>query len=377
MDVPTGTITLTWGALTNYDAPTAPAPKTLTKDGIVTFSGDYQRQAGTVCMAGIPATAGWSFTDGDGEPHAGAGPQCVNNVPTGSIMVTWSDLANYDAPANPSAQPLIKNGTISFSEAYIRHTGTVQVQVTPALASWSFADGDGATHSGTGSQVLSGMPTGLIVLTWYDLTNYTTPSPNPDSGILVENGTLTLSGEYTRNTGTVEISVTPSSAPWSFLDGDGVEHMGSGNSILNDIPTGQITLTWGQVTGYLLPEENPITKTLGLDETVLFAVEYAQIPSHSADQNGDGVINLTELLRVIQFFNIRGFHCVTPPGSSEDGYLPGAGGDQSCAAHASDYAPHDWQINLTELLRLIQFFNMRGYHACPELSTEDGFCPGP
>jgi hypothetical protein len=97
---------------------------------------------------------------------------------------------------------------------------------------------------------------------------------------------------------------------------------------------------------------------------------------HSADQNSDGVINLTELLRVIQFFNIRGFHCVTPPDTSEDGFLPGAGGDQSCAPHASDYAPQDWQINLTELLRLIQFFNIRSYHPCPGVGTEDGFCPG-
>jgi hypothetical protein len=104
--------------------------------------------------------------------------------------------------------------------------------------------------------------------------------------------------------------------------------------------------------------------------------EGAEPGSHTADQNGDGVINLTELLRVIQFFNIRGFHCVTPPETSEDGFLPGAGEDQTCAPHASDYAPQDWQINLTELLRLIQFFNVRDYHDCPGLGTEDGFCPG-
>ena len=104
--------------------------------------------------------------------------------------------------------------------------------------------------------------------------------------------------------------------------------------------------------------------------------EGQEYTTHSADQNGDGVINLTELLRVIQFFNMRGFHCVTLPESSEDGFLPGAGGDQTCSPHASDYNLQDWQINLTELLRLIQFFNMRGYHACPGSGTEDGFCPG-
>jgi hypothetical protein len=97
---------------------------------------------------------------------------------------------------------------------------------------------------------------------------------------------------------------------------------------------------------------------------------------HAADQDCNGVINLTELLRVIQFFNIRGYHCVTPPDVSEDGYLPGSGTDYACVPHASDYLPQDWAINLTELLRLIQFFNIRGYHACPGLGTEDGYCPG-
>jgi hypothetical protein len=97
---------------------------------------------------------------------------------------------------------------------------------------------------------------------------------------------------------------------------------------------------------------------------------------HSADQNGDGAINLTELLRVIELFNLHGLHCATPPASTEDGYAPGPGGDQGCPPHASDYSPQDWQINLTELLRLIQIYNMRGYHACPADGTEDGYCPG-
>jgi DNA-binding beta-propeller fold protein YncE len=95
---------------------------------------------------------------------------------------------------------------------------------------------------------------------------------------------------------------------------------------------------------------------------------------HSGDQNRDQVVSLTELLRVIQFFNLGGLHC-DPAG--EDGYAPGLG-DASCAPHDSDYsgAP-DWQINLSELLRLIQFFNSRAYICCPGAATEDGFAPGP
>jgi hypothetical protein len=59
--------------------------------------------------------------------------------------------------------------------------------------------------------------------------------------------------------------------------------------------------------------------------------------------------------------------------------VPGPGEDQTCGAHASDYHPDgpNWKINLTELLRFIQFFNSGGYYACPGEGTEDGYCPGP
>ncbi len=93
---------------------------------------------------------------------------------------------------------------------------------------------------------------------------------------------------------------------------------------------------------------------------------------HTADQNCDGLVNLSELLRVIQFFNSSGYHCQT---GTEDGYTPGPG-DHGCTPHASDYNTQDWLINLSELLRVIQFFNSGGYHYCPGENTEDGFCPG-
>ncbi len=96
-------------------------------------------------------------------------------------------------------------------------------------------------------------------------------------------------------------------------------------------------------------------------------------PPHSADQDGNGVISLTELLRVIQFFNFGGYHCAILGEISEDGYIPGIDGDKSCTPHTSDYNPQDWVINLSELLRLIQFFNSGGYYSC--LGSEDGYCP--
>ena len=47
--------------------------------------------------------------------------------------------------------------------------------------------------------------------------------------------------------------------------------------------------------------------------------------------------------------------------------------DDACAPHSSDYAPQDWYISITELLRSIQFFNTGAYYHCDY--GEDGFCP--
>jgi len=96
---------------------------------------------------------------------------------------------------------------------------------------------------------------------------------------------------------------------------------------------------------------------------------------HGADADKNGIIGLSELLRVIQFFNMGGFQCATDQDDSEDGYVAGAGSNHNCLRHGSDYGPQDWQISLTELLRLIQFFNIGGYVVCPDQNTEDGYCP--
>lgn len=136
------------------------------------------------------------------------------------------------------------------------------------------------------------------------------------------------------------------------------EGEGDGEGMIEGQPDGE-----GEVEGEGQPEGEGQADGEG---DILFAF-------HSADQNGDNLISLSELLRVIQFFNSGGYRC--SPGT-EDGYGPGLG-DTNCVPHNSDYNPQNWIISLSELLRLIQFFNAGGYFACPDAATEDGFCPGP
>ncbi len=94
---------------------------------------------------------------------------------------------------------------------------------------------------------------------------------------------------------------------------------------------------------------------------------------HSADYDHNFSISLSELLRMVQIYNLGSFHC---DASTEDGYAPGPG-DQACTPHDTDYNPRNWAISLNELLRIIQFYNAPGggYHA--QTGTEDGYAPGP
>ena len=129
---------------------------------------------------------------------------------------------------------------------------------------------------------------------------------------------------------------------------------------------------------------NPVIVIMAADRSVTavfvrWSGEGEDLPTeiHSADQNADGAFDLSELLRAIQFYNLKGYQCSTVPGESEDGYLAGPGANHACGWHSCDYGPSDWQLSLTELLRIIQFYNSGGYIACPEQHTEDGYCVRP
>jgi len=97
---------------------------------------------------------------------------------------------------------------------------------------------------------------------------------------------------------------------------------------------------------------------------------------HSADYNPPyHKIKLSELLRVIQFYNIKSDYSCDPDG--KDGYGFGED-DMTCGPHSSDYTKadqsrEDRRISLSELLRIIQFYNSSGYHTDP--NGEDGFAP--
>lgn len=108
------------------------------------------------------------------------------------------------------------------------------------------------------------------------------------------------------------------------------------------------------------------------DEVPAGAASCVDIVQHAADIDGSESIKLQELLRVIQFFNIGGYHCDGSV-SSPDGYAAGLEGDHTCTPHTTDFQQVNWRISLPEMLRLIQLFHFPGgFYPCE--TAPDGFC---
>ena len=91
---------------------------------------------------------------------------------------------------------------------------------------------------------------------------------------------------------------------------------------------------------------------------------------HSADTEMDWSISLSELLRTIQLFNLGEFGCAQAGDDKEDGFEIGAA-IRDCGRHSADFQPPYWRLTLSELLRLIQFYNAGGFGV--DCTEDDGF----
>jgi hypothetical protein len=100
---------------------------------------------------------------------------------------------------------------------------------------------------------------------------------------------------------------------------------------------------------------------------------------HSADMDMNHEVSMPELLRVIQLFNTNSGKYICDA-ATEDGYASGDDATKrTCWQHSAD-SDDNWEFSLSELLRVIQFWSLGGYHiATPAdegFPTKDGFAPG-
>jgi len=158
-------------------------------------------------------------------------------------------------------------------------TSTIVIDQTPdelGGAGWALSGPENGV--GAGDSTLMDMPLGEYALHWNNVAGYITPPS--DSITLTENEAITFSGEYEDvvAVGLVEIDLSPDDlvgAGWT-LTGPRNE-LGSGDTLLTEMPIGEYVLAWMNVAGYVSP--STATDTLIQDGTIEFAGVYEEITS--------------------------------------------------------------------------------------------------
>jgi N-acetylneuraminic acid mutarotase len=321
---------------------------------------------GIVSLAGVGNTRTITLSNitGDGEIRAIVAPYTATDAAGNRADGRRGDWVNVD-----NTRPLIhlSGPSAAFSNgeaiAYtVTYTGADSISLSPKDVSLV------TTRDATGAVAVTG--TGNSSRT----VSIVRPSGYGTIGIRIAPGTATkTAGGSARASGPSEVFSVAHRRVHMMVYGRGTTTPAEGVHLYTGV--GRVTLIatpnegakflgW-EIDGIAIP--TPQT-TITMNQNHAVRADFTRGP-HSADQDGDHTISLSELLRVIQFYNSAAYGCQP---DTEDGYAPDAPG-QDCTPHANDYNPQDWRIKLTEMLRTIQFYNRGGYTPCPE--GEDGFCP--
>ena len=94
-------------------------------------------------------------------------------------------------------------------------------------------------------------------MTFSTVAGWNTPSSQQ---ITIASGQNTASASYVRQTGSLAVTITPSSAQWTITDSNNNTWQGSGNGTpVGNIPTGPYTMTFSTVAGWSTPAPQTIT----------------------------------------------------------------------------------------------------------------------
>ncbi len=254
-----GVHTLSFNNVDGWAAPPA-REVVFTKDYLMEVTETWTRQTGTVQIETSPPYASWSLVDGDEQTHTGQGTTYLYDIPTGMLEVTWPPLDTFLQPDPPIQDLLLyPDATTTFTGNYTPIIGEgrsdLVVDIGPAGAreagaQWRFNSG---AWQDSGSMLT--VPDGEAVISFKDVYGWAPPAN--ETMMIERDRVYELDYAYTRELGTVIINVDPEGAPWALIDGDGVPHVGMGDTTLEDIPTGPIQVVWGYVHTYTEPQPNP------------------------------------------------------------------------------------------------------------------------
>ena len=156
-------------------------------------------------------------------------------------------------------------------------TGTIVVDILPEdiTPDWTLELPDGETITGMGDTTMTDMAAGSYTITWLHQTDWITPDPATATLVLEATRTVTFTGAYVLDFGTIIINPEPDGVNtyWLLARGDEVGGIaGSGDDTLSFQMPEDYTVTWGDVPGWLTPD--PETLAVTSPDTTTFTGTY-------------------------------------------------------------------------------------------------------
>jgi len=141
-------------------------------------------------------------------------------------------------------------------------TGAIEVRLLPpavgATASWTVFGPDGEETTYTGNQDLTELDPGTYVLTFLPVMGYGQPDAVTVELAAGETETVTVTYQELPETGSVQITVTPSlGQSWVLkvaAGGGTFDVLGVGSQVVDDLPPGRYTVDWQPYPDWIEPD---------------------------------------------------------------------------------------------------------------------------
>ena len=272
-----GSCTVTFKPITDWNTPAS--QQISIASGQNTASGTYVRQTGSLAVTLTPSSAQWSIDGGNTWNASGA---TVGNILTGSCAITFGSVTGWITPS-PQQVTISYNQTATPTVNYVQ-LGSLTVTIGPqgavSAGAWSIDGGNTWNASGA---ALPNLNLGSCTITFKPITDWNTPASQQ---ISIASGQNTASGTYVRQTGSLAVTLTPSSAQWSI---DGGNTWNASGATVGNIPTGSCTITFGSVTGWITP--SPQQVTINYNQTATPTVNYVQLGSLTVTIGPQGAVS--------------------------------------------------------------------------------------
>ncbi len=221
--------------------------------------------------------------------YSGSGQTWTNpNAHAGGYTIIYGNVSGYFTPESQTAT-LNEGEVINFEGVYIpRPIGNINVTTNMDSATFDIAGPD--NYSGSGKVwTKEGAYVGEYTITYNAIAGYATPLSQ--TAVLEAAGEINFEGIYVEiPIGTINVATNLDAATFDITGP--AEYSGSGKIWINpNAPTGDYTITYGAVDGYIAPEQQ--TATLIKDGEIDFVGIYVEIPT--------GTINVTTNLDAATF----------------------------------------------------------------------------